>query len=177
VITGITPEMKIWNEETFGPVLPVIPYDTPEEAVRMANSTPYGLSASVFTKDMAEANWFADRIEAGSVNINDCLVTFAVPSLPFGGVKESGVGTYHGEHGIRGFCRIKSVTEFRGGYSKEFFYYPVAEGIQEVLEAMLILRFSRNVRDKLRAVPKAARLAADLLKGMHRKRGRNRASR
>jgi len=177
VITGITPEMKIWKEETFGPVLPVVSYDKPEDAVRMANSTEFGLSASVFSRDMAEANWFAERLHTGSVNINDCLVTFAVPSLPFGGAKHSGVGTYHGRSGLRNFCRIKSVTEYGGSAAKEFFHYPVARGIQEAMEAVLALRFTRSAGERWKALPRLSGLAADLLKGAARKRAGGRAAR
>jgi acyl-CoA reductase-like NAD-dependent aldehyde dehydrogenase len=163
VITGIKPHMKMWQEETFGPILPVLAFDTPEEAIRMANSTPYGLSGSVFSRDMAEARFYADRMETGSVNINDCLVTFAFPSLPFGGVKRSGVGYYHGEIGIRNFCKIKSVTEFKGWYSKEFFHYPLPDGLQEAVEAALLLLYGKGFSSRLEALAKAARSARSLL--------------
>jgi acyl-CoA reductase-like NAD-dependent aldehyde dehydrogenase len=170
VITGIRPEMKIWQEETFGPILPIVPYDTPEEAIRMANSTPYGLSGSVYSEDLEEARMYACRMETGSVNINDCLVTYALPSLPFGGVKASGVGTYHGESGIRNFCRIKSVTEFKGLYAKEFFHYPVASWVKDAMEALLVLLYSEDTGARWRALPKTARIAGDLIGGMWRKR-------
>ncbi|MEW6444216.1 MAG: aldehyde dehydrogenase family protein [bacterium] len=169
VITGIRPNMKIWKEETFGPVLPIVPFDTPEEAVQMANSTPFGLSGSVFSQDLDEARWYANRMETGSVNINDCLVTFAFPSLPFGGVKESGVGAYHSEIGIRSFCRVKSVTEFGGWYSKELFHYPVEPGAQEAFEALLVLLYSKNGLARLAMLPRALGIAAGMLKGILRK--------
>lgn len=169
VITGIRPEMMIWREETFGPILPIVPYDTPDEAIRMANSTPYGLSGSVFSEDLEEARMYASRMETGSVNINDCLVTYALPSLPFGGVKASGVGTYHGESGIRTFCRIKSVTEFKGFYAKEFFHYPVASWVKEAMEALLVLLYAEDTGARWRALPKTARIAGDLIGGIWRK--------
>lgn len=170
VITGIRPEMKIWKEETFGPILPIVAFDTPDEAIRMANSTKYGLSGSVFSQDMEEARMYASRMETGSVNINDCLVTYALPSLPFGGVKASGVGTYHGEIGIRNFCRIKSVTEFRSLYSKEFFHYPVASGVREAMKALLVLLYSEDLRARWRALPKAAGIAGEIVRGIWAKR-------
>jgi acyl-CoA reductase-like NAD-dependent aldehyde dehydrogenase len=170
VITGIRPQMKIWQEETFGPVLPIVAFDTPDEAIRMANSTPYGLSGSVFSKDLEEARHYASRIETGSVNINDCLVTFAFPSLPFGGAKNSGVGYYHSELGIRNFCRIKSVTEFNNLYSKEFFYYPVAHGVKEGTEALMLFLYSEGLWSRLKALPKTAGIASELIKGVWKKR-------
>ena len=146
--------MKIWREETFGPILPIVAFDTPDEAIRMANSTQYGLGGSVFSEDMEEARMYASRMETGSVNINDCLVTYAFPSLPFGGAKSSGVGYYHGEQGIRNFCRVKSMTEFKGMYSKEFFHYPVSARMKEAMEALLVLLYSQSMRARWRALPK-----------------------
>jgi acyl-CoA reductase-like NAD-dependent aldehyde dehydrogenase len=169
VITGIQPQMKIWQEETFGPILPIVAFDTPEEAIKMANSTSYGLSGSVFSRDMEEARYYAGRIETGSVNINDCLVTFAFPSLPFGGAKQSGVGYYHSELGIRNFCRIKSVTEFKGWYSKEFFYYPIPRGVKEGMEALMVLLYSRNMLSKLKALPKTGSIASEIIRGIWKK--------
>ncbi len=169
VLTEIRPDMKIWNEETFGPILPVVAFDTPEEAIQMANSTEFGLAGSVFSQDMEEARMYAGRMETGSVNINDCLVTYALPSLPFGGVKTSGVGTYHGEMGIRNFCRVKSVTEFTGLYSKEFFHYPVASRVKEAMEALLVLLYSGNMRARWKALPKTTGIAGELFRGIWEK--------
>ncbi len=166
VITGIHPDMKIWQEETFGPILPVIPFDTQEEAIEMANSTPFGLSGSVFSENVEEARWYATRMVTGSVNINDCLVTFAFPSLPFGGAKESGVGYYHSELGIRNFCRIKSITEFSGLYTKEFFHYPVPKGVREGMEALLVFLYSQNQRAKWQAFFRTSGIARELIAGV-----------
>lgn len=166
VITGIQPEMKIWREETFGPILPIVAFDSPDEAIRMANSTRYGLGGSVFSEDMEEARMYASRMETGSVNINDCLVTYAFPSLPFGGAKASGVGYYHGEQGIRNFCRVKSMTEFKGMYSKEFFHYPVSARVKEAMEAVLVLLYSNSMRARWRALPKTTAIAGELIRGI-----------
>ena len=86
VLTDVTLDMKLMKEETFGPLLPVMPYDNIEEAIKIANSTTYGLSGAVFTKDMEEGRKIASRIKTGSVNINDALITFAAPAVPFGGI-------------------------------------------------------------------------------------------
>jgi acyl-CoA reductase-like NAD-dependent aldehyde dehydrogenase len=175
VITGIQPEMKIWREETFGPILPIVAFDTPDEAIRMANSTQYGLGGSVFSEDMEEARMYASRMETGSVNINDCLVTYAFPSLPFGGAKTSGVGYYHGEQGIRNFCRVKSMTEFKGMYSKEFFHYPVSPRVKEAMEAVLVLLYSESMRARWRALPKTTGIAGELIRGIWKKMREKRA--
>ncbi len=170
VLTGVNPDMELWQNETFGPILPVIPFETREEAIRMANSTEFGLSGSVFSNDDEEAHWYAENMETGSVNINDCLVTFTFPSLPFGGVKKSGVGYYHSEMGIRGFCHVKSVTEFKDRYSKEFFHYPLADGVKEAMEAILVLLYSRHTTQRWKALPKTAGFAKELVKELWEKR-------
>lgn len=149
VLTDVTMNMKLMTEETFGPLLPIIPYDDVEEAIRIANSTPYGLSSSVFSKDLEEARAIARKLKTGSVNINDCLVTFAMTSLPFGGVKESGIGRYHGDIGIRAFTNIKSISEFNMDIQKEFYHYPIDPSMEKGLQAMLVAVFSRNPLKKM----------------------------
>lgn len=144
VLTDVTMDMKLMMEETFGPLLPIIPYDDVEEAVKIANSTPYGLSSSVFSKDLDEARAIAGKLKTGSVNINDCFVTFAMTSLPFGGVKDSGIGRYHGDIGIRAFTNIKSISEFNLDIQKEFYHYPIDPSMEKGLQSMLVAVFSRN---------------------------------
>jgi len=144
VITDATPEMKVMKDETFGPLLPVLSYDDVEEAIELANSGEYGLSGAVYTADMNEARDIAARLHTGSVNINDCLITYAVPDLPFGGAKNSGVGRYHSAIGLQSFCEIKSVTEYKGGLAKEPFYYPIAPDLEPLLKDGLQAMFSRN---------------------------------
>ncbi|MFN8642933.1 MAG: aldehyde dehydrogenase family protein [Candidatus Binatia bacterium] len=97
--------MAIMREETFGPVVPVMAVADVEEAIRLANDSPYGLNASVWTRDVARGLAIAARIESGNVCVNECVLSAGVPALPFGGVKESGVGTRHGgAEGLRQFC-------------------------------------------------------------------------
>lgn len=145
LITDVTPDMKLMTEETFGPLLPIVPFDSIDEALNIANGTPYGLSGAVFTEDMKEGREIAARIKTGSVNINDTLVTFAIPSLPFGGAKQSGVGRYHGEIGIRAFTNTKSITEFDKGWKKEFYHYPMVKGIEPALINTLKIVYSENI--------------------------------
>ncbi|MCP4688981.1 MAG: aldehyde dehydrogenase family protein [Desulfobacterales bacterium] len=161
VIVDTQPHMKVRTEETFGPLLPIIPYDHIDEAVRVANKTDYGLSGAVFTKDMAEGRSIAKRLKTGSVNINDVLITYAIPSLPFGGVKQSGVGAYHGKAGLRAFTDVKSVTEFNWDLKKEIYWYPIPKRGEQILSAAFTAIFSGNPSKKLAA---ALRLAAEIWK-------------
>ncbi|KAJ5368428.1 uncharacterized protein N7496_008188 [Penicillium cataractarum] len=107
VITDATDSMRITQEEVFGPVVVILPFDTEEEAIRRANNTTYGLGAAVFTTDLERAHRVAAEIESGMVWINssqDCD-----PRVPFGGVKQSGIGRELGEAGLEAYSQIKAV--------------------------------------------------------------------
>lgn len=107
VITNITTEMRLYAEEAFGPVASVYKVANREEAVALANDTTFGLSSAVWTQDDDEAEFFASRIDAGAVFINGMSVSHL--NLPFGGVKDSGVGRELSSEGIREFTNVKSV--------------------------------------------------------------------
>jgi aldehyde dehydrogenase (NAD+) len=107
IFTGVMPHMRIANEEFFGPVLVVIPFDTPEEAVRIANGTEYGLAAGVFTRDLKLAHWTADRLVAGQVYVNDWWVGGV--ETPFGGAKRSGYGREKGQEALLGYVQTKNI--------------------------------------------------------------------
>ncbi|MFJ8027296.1 aldehyde dehydrogenase family protein [Streptomyces sp. NPDC096311] len=106
VFADVTPEMTIAQEEIFGPVLSVIPYEDEEDAVRIANGTVYGLAGAVWAGDEAEAVAFARRLDTGQVDINGGRFN---PSAPFGGYKQSGVGRELGAHGLSEYLQTKSL--------------------------------------------------------------------
>lgn len=107
VFTDVRPEMKIYREEVFGPFVVVAKFETEEEALQMANDTTYGLGSAVFTRDLERAHRVAARIEAGMVWVNSSNDSdFRVP---FGGVKQSGVGRELGEAGLEAYCQTKAV--------------------------------------------------------------------
>ena len=124
VVTNVDQNMKIIQEETFGPLLPVVPFDNEEEAVAYANDTVFGLNASVWTKDKEKARRVASKLVSGAVVINDVIITVANHGLPFGGTKESGMGRYHGESGLRNFCHEKAIMEDWGFMTAEIQWYP-----------------------------------------------------
>lgn len=105
LLTNVTKDTRVWKEEVFGPVFPIVTFKTEEEAVALANDTPYGLGARVMTEDKARAARVASRIDAGSISIN--LEARFVPADPFGGYKSSGLGRERGIHGLRELCQIK----------------------------------------------------------------------
>jgi acyl-CoA reductase-like NAD-dependent aldehyde dehydrogenase len=105
LLVGVDHSMAIMREETFGPIVPVMSVADVDEAVRLANDSPYGLNASVWTADIARGQAIAERLQSGNCCINECVLSAGVPALPFGGVKQSGVGTRHGgAEGLRQFC-------------------------------------------------------------------------
>lgn len=105
VLTGVTPDMAIAHEEIFGPVAPVIRFVTEQDALRIANDTPFGLAAYLFTADAARQWRLMEALEYGMVGVNDGLISTEV--APFGGVKESGFGREGSSHGLADYMSIK----------------------------------------------------------------------
>jgi len=110
LLVDVDHTMKIMTEETFGPTLPVMKVGDAEEAVRLANDSPYGLGASVFSRDVARGEAIARRLQAGAANVNDALINYTVLELPMGGAKASGLGSRHGAGGIRKFCAQQAIV-------------------------------------------------------------------
>jgi len=109
VLSGITPAMRIYYEETFGPVASIIPVNDEKEALAKANDTAYGLSAGVITKDLEKALFLAEGLEAGMVHVNDGSID-ADACCPFGGCKESGQGREGGRYAVEKLTDVKWVT-------------------------------------------------------------------
>jgi acyl-CoA reductase-like NAD-dependent aldehyde dehydrogenase len=109
VLVDVDHTMACMREETFGPTVPIMKVRDTEEAVRLANDSPYGLQASVWTKDAAKGERLARRIESGVVTVNDAQVNYVALELPMGGWKQSGLGTRHGVDGIRKYTKTQTV--------------------------------------------------------------------
>jgi succinate-semialdehyde dehydrogenase/glutarate-semialdehyde dehydrogenase len=110
VLTDVDHSMKIMREETFGPVLPVMAVDSLDEAIRLANDSDYGLTASGWTRDPTTAARLQRELKAGVVSINDCVSSYGEPSAPWGGYRRSGIGRTHGRQGLREMVQVKYVT-------------------------------------------------------------------
>lgn len=108
VLVGVTPEMLMMSEETFGPVAPIVAFDNEDEAVQLANATPFGLAAYVFTNDISRAFQVTEALEYGIVGLNDGVPS--TPQAPFGGVKQSGIGREGGHWGIEEYLETKFVS-------------------------------------------------------------------
>jgi succinate-semialdehyde dehydrogenase/glutarate-semialdehyde dehydrogenase len=110
VLSGLTPEMRIMNDEPFGPVALLVPFDTVEDAVKESNRVPFGLASYAFTTSMKTTQILSNRIEAGMLSINHQGI--GLPEVPFGGVKDSGYGSEGGTEAIEAYLNTKLVTVF-----------------------------------------------------------------
>jgi acyl-CoA reductase-like NAD-dependent aldehyde dehydrogenase len=109
IVDEVTPEMLVYQEESFGPIVSVLRFDSDEEAIRMANDSEYGLSSAVFSRDIGRAMAVARRIESGICHINGPTVHDEA-QMPFGGVKGSGYGRFGGKAAIAEFTDLRWIT-------------------------------------------------------------------
>lgn len=140
LLTEVDTKMDIYTEETFGPVLPVIKVRDEDEAVRLANEHQYGLTGSVWTSDLDKGRQIASQMECGQVGVNDLVQSVGNPKLPFGGVKSSGFGRYHGDEGILTFMHAKAVMVASGRADSEpvwFPYHGKYEHMTELFDSLL----------------------------------------
>jgi succinate-semialdehyde dehydrogenase/glutarate-semialdehyde dehydrogenase len=144
IITGVTQDMAVMNEETFGPVLPIAIVESEDEAIQLANDSKYGLSASIWTNKLDVAEDIACELEVGTVFINDGLFSFACPQVPWGGMKKSGTGRSHSYFGLLDLVNIKHTTIDSAGGFHRLWWYPygknrikVAKGGLEFLHGTL----------------------------------------
>jgi len=148
VLVDVDHTMKCMTEETFGPTLPIMKVADAEEAVRLANDSPYGLGASVFSRDTARGESIARRIEAGAANVNDALINIMVLELPMGGAKASGLGSRHGAGGIRKYCSQQAIVVTpKLALKKEPFMYPYRQRNSRMLAGLFKLLYGRGKRD------------------------------
>jgi hypothetical protein len=141
------------REETFGPVLPVMAVDSLEEAIRLANDSPYGLTASGWTRSEDTARRLQQELVAGVVSINDHISSYGEPTAPWGGVKWSGFGRMHGLLGLREMVQPKYVSLDRGGKAAELWWYPYdreLDGlIRQAAPALYSTSFLRRVAGQI----------------------------
>jgi succinate-semialdehyde dehydrogenase/glutarate-semialdehyde dehydrogenase len=105
VVGGVTPDMEIVREEIFGPVAALVRFDTEADAIRLANDTPFGLAAYLFSQNLSRAWRVAEKLDAGMVGVNEGI--FSNEVVPFGGVKESGLGREGSHYGVEEFVEVK----------------------------------------------------------------------
>lgn len=144
IVVDCNHDMKIAMVETFGPVVAVMKFKTEEEAIRLANDSPYGLSASVWSKDLKRAERVAKSIITGNVSINSHMLTEGNPALPFGGIKDSGFGRYKGDHGLYTFTNTKSILIDVQGNKVEPHWYPFTPTKYQLMTDLMTSLFARS---------------------------------
>jgi len=158
VLVGVDHAMMVMREETFGPVLPIMEVGSLDEAIRLANDSPYGLTASGWTRSEETARRLQDELVAGVVTINDHVSSFGEPTAPWGGVKGSGMGRIHGLLGLREMVQPKYVSLDRGR-GPELWWYPYDAEFAGLMSGAVSALYSTSFPVRVRAQLGLARRA------------------
>jgi succinate-semialdehyde dehydrogenase/glutarate-semialdehyde dehydrogenase len=150
VLADVTHEMLIMREETFGPVLPIMPFDSDAETIRLANDSEYGLAASVWTRNRLRGEKIARQINAGTVMVNDAISCFAISEAPHGGVKASGIGRTHGRFGLQEMVWTKYLDTDLLPRMKKPWWYGYGAGLSEAAGGLLDFQFAQGLRKRLK---------------------------
>jgi acyl-CoA reductase-like NAD-dependent aldehyde dehydrogenase len=156
VLVDVDHTMRVMQEETFGPVLPIMPFRDDAEGVRMANDSEFGLAASVWTKDRAHGERVARQIKAGTVMVNDVVSCFSISEAPHGGVKASGLGRTHGRWGLEEMVRVKYLDSDRIPRMKKIWWFGYGGGFADEIESFLDLLYVGSLREKIKAAINSA---------------------
>ena len=144
LLTNISDDMLTMQEETFGPVMAVVPFDDLEEAIRKANASDLGLTSSVWTRDLARGKAISARLETGVTAINDHLYTHGLSETPWGGWKLSGIGRTHGAHGLQEMTHAKVVNWDILPAKRNLWWFPFSQDTYTALLAALRFAFPRS---------------------------------
>jgi delta 1-pyrroline-5-carboxylate dehydrogenase len=149
VLTAVDHTMKIMNEETFGPTLPIMRVENEDEAIRLANDSQFGLDSSVFAGDHRRGERVARRLESGAAIVNDTLVNYFAMEIPIGGMKQSGLGSRHGRTGVQKYCQRQNMVVTRFGLTRELYYFPYSRLSSKVTELMIRALYGRGEQEAL----------------------------
>jgi len=147
VLVDVDHTMSCMTEETFGPTLPIMKVGDAEEALTLANDSPYGLQASVWTKDTRRGEALARRVQAGAVCVNDAQVNYTALELPMGGWKTSGLGTRHGAGGIRKYTKQQTLLVTRIAGKRDPHMFPYSKRMTGLIGKLTKLLYGRGKRD------------------------------
>ncbi|HOF39625.1 MAG TPA: aldehyde dehydrogenase family protein, partial [Candidatus Hydrogenedentes bacterium] len=158
IVTELNENMSIARDESFGPVVTVNKFKTEQEAIELANDSPFGLSASVWSADLERAERVARSLLTGNVSINNVLATQTNSGLPFGGVKDSGFGRYRGSFGLHAFSNVKSLVIDKQSPKTELNWYPYSRKKLELFSELMAVAFSGKPFALLRTAVAGLRL-------------------
>lgn len=137
IISQVSEDMVVIKHEIFGPVLSVMSFEDEVDVVNRINESPLGLNAYIFTKNMSKAKRIAEQLDVGNIYINDVILNIGNMHLPFGGVKGSGFGRYHGAEGLYTFCSTKSIMIDRGFFPRQPHWFPYGKQTYSILRRVL----------------------------------------
>jgi succinate-semialdehyde dehydrogenase/glutarate-semialdehyde dehydrogenase len=158
VLLNVPLDARAMSEETFGPLLPVVRVRDADEAVALANAGTFGLAASIWSRDTARATKLAERIDAGSVSVNDAIVTAGIADVPHGGVKHSGIGRTHGMAGLEECVRTKAIVLDRFPRWRQAWWFGYSPQHMAGIDAYVRLAHGSGTLERLRALPAFLRL-------------------
>jgi succinate-semialdehyde dehydrogenase/glutarate-semialdehyde dehydrogenase len=127
VLINVDHSMEIMREETFGPVMPIMVVETEDEAIEKANDSQFGLSASVWSANIGRAEAIARDLSTGTVTLNDCLITHSMPQVPWGGMRQSGIGRSHGQFGLLDLVNVKHINIDSASLSPRIWWHPYGQ--------------------------------------------------
>jgi acyl-CoA reductase-like NAD-dependent aldehyde dehydrogenase len=137
ILSQVSEEMKVLQHEIFGPMLLIIPFEDEFEVIKQINRSPLGLNGYIFSQNIKKAKQLAEQLEVGNCYINDVIMNISNMNLPFGGVKSSGFGRYHGVEGLLTFSIQKSVMVDRGYLRKQIHWFPYGKKAYPILKRVL----------------------------------------
>src|SRR3954451_320060 len=169
VLTDVTHDMRIMNEEIFGPVLPVMRVSSEEEAIRLANDSEFGLGASIWTKDRAKGERMSHQIESGMVWTNDHSFSHGACQCAWGGVKDSGLGRSHSKFGFYECVNIKQLA-WEPGWTRDMWWQPYDRKLADAIRSSAQLLYGRN-GNRLKALREGFRPLVEVTRRTMRKGG------
>jgi succinate-semialdehyde dehydrogenase/glutarate-semialdehyde dehydrogenase len=159
VLTGVTADMPIMNAEVFGPVVAALPFKDDEEALRIANTSSYGLTGSVWSRNSSRAKRLAGGINAGAVMINDHLMSHGLAETPWGGFGDSGIGRTHGELGFREMLKVQVIVDdILPLVKRNLFWHPYTEKVYRGIRAIAGFLGGQTASTRLKAIPGVLRI-------------------
>ncbi|PYS70195.1 MAG: aldehyde dehydrogenase [Acidobacteria bacterium] len=157
VLTNVNHEMDVMREETFGPVLPIMTFKNDNEALRLANDSQFGLTASVWTKNIARGQKLARQIDAGTVMINEVLYTHGIAQTPWGGMKQSGLGRTHGRAGLLELVRSQHIHVNRVPFLPDLWWFNYTEDAGQLFRGFARRFASGSILQSLLLLPQMIR--------------------
>lgn len=151
LISNVDHSFKVVKEETFGPLLPMMTFRNVDEAVLLANDSPYGLNAYIWAGDVEKGEEVASKLVAGTVNVNESVFTFAVPQTPWGGPKESGIGRTHGAQGLMDMVEVRHVyVNKKASIKRNFWWFPYSPRKLELYRALNVFLFGKGLGKRIK---------------------------